>query len=75
MELKNKIETSEFKTNKILYDFITNYINTNNLNKAFPVGISVNNIIAHDSYHPEHLIIFKKGDYANSLYFIFKGII
>jgi len=63
IQIKNKIETSEFKNNKNLYDFITNYINLNNLNKAFPVGISINNIIAHDSYHPEHLVTFNKGDY------------
>lgn len=63
LQIKNKIETSEFKNNKNLYDFITNYISSNNLNKAFPVGISINNIIAHDSYHPEHLVIFNKGDY------------
>jgi methionine aminopeptidase len=63
LEIKNKIETTEFKNNKNLYDFITNYITTNNLSKAFPVGISINNIIAHDSYHPEHLVNFNKGDY------------
>ena len=62
-KIKNKIETNEFKNNKNLYDFMTNYISSNNLNKAFPVGISINNIIAHDSYHPEHLVTFNKGDY------------
>lgn len=63
LQIKNKIETTEFKNNKNLYDFITKYITINNLNKAFPVGISINNIIAHDSYHPEHLVTFYKGDY------------
>lgn len=61
--IKIKLENEELKSNKILYDYITNYYTENNLNKAFPVGISVNNIIAHDSYHPEHIINFKKGDY------------
>ena len=64
MELvKSKLETQELKTNKNLYDFMTEYYKNNNLNKAFPIGISVNNIIAHDSYHPDHIITFKKGDY------------
>jgi methionine aminopeptidase len=61
--VKEKIEKEIFKTNKNLYDFITEHIDSQNLNKAFPVGISVNKIIAHDSYHPEHIIVFKKGDY------------
>ena len=58
-----KLENQKIKSNKELYDFMTTYYTENRLNKAFPVGISVNNIIAHDSYHPEHIIIFKKGDY------------
>ena len=62
-DIKIRLENQEFKTNKSLYDFMTNYYNKNNLNKAFPIGISVNNIIAHDSYHPEHIINFKLGDY------------
>lgn len=61
--IKNKLENQEFKTNKELYLFMTKYYEDNNLNKAFPIGISINNIIAHDSYHPEHIILFKKGDY------------
>jgi methionine aminopeptidase len=61
--VQTKLENREFKSNKNLYDFMTNYYVENNLNKAFPIGISVNNIIAHDSYHPEHIIIFKIGDY------------
>lgn len=61
--VQKKLENQEIKSNKILYDFMTNYYTINNLNKAFPIGISINNIIAHDSYHPEHIIFFKKGDY------------
>jgi methionine aminopeptidase len=62
-DIKIRLENQEFKTNKNLYEFMTNYYNKNNLNKAFPIGISVNNIIAHDSYHPAHIINFKLGDY------------
>lgn len=62
-DIQIKLEKQELKSNKILYDYITNYYAKNNLNKAFPIGISVNNIIAHDSYHPEHIINFKKNDY------------
>jgi methionine aminopeptidase len=62
-EIKEKIETTKVKTNKDIYNTITDYINSNKLHKAFPVGISINNIIAHDSYHPEHLITLTNGDY------------
>lgn len=62
-DIQIKLEKEELKSNKFLYDYMTNYYTKNNLNKAFPIGISVNNIIAHDSYHPEHIINFKKGDY------------
>jgi methionine aminopeptidase len=61
--IKTKLENQELKTNKILYEFITEYYNIHKINKAFPVGISVNNIIAHDSYHPNHIIHFKINDY------------
>lgn len=63
MDVREKLETQVLKSNKELYLFMTEYYTKNNLNKAFPLGISVNNIIAHDSYHPEHIIYFKKGDY------------
>jgi methionyl aminopeptidase len=63
MDVKEKLETQVLKSNKELYDFITNYYTTNNLNKAFPIGISINNIIAHDSFHPNNIIIFKKNDF------------
>ena len=55
-----KMENQEIKSNEELYNFITAYLTENRLNKAFPVGISINNIIAHDSYHPEHIIIFNE---------------
>lgn len=59
-EIKTNLHT--FKTNRDLYFFIDNYINVNNLKKAFPIGISVNNIIAHDSYHVNHIIKFSVDD-------------
>jgi methionine aminopeptidase len=62
-DIKVKLENQEIPSNKKLYDYMTKYYQENNLNKAFPIGISVNNIIAHDSYHPDHIINFKKGDY------------
>jgi methionine aminopeptidase len=62
-EIALGLENKKFSNNKILYEYINNYYLTNNLNKAFPIGISVNNIIAHDSYHPNHLVEFKKGDF------------
>ena len=61
--IQENIENEKIETNKNLYDFMTEYFNNNNLKKAFPFGISVNNIIAHDSYHPLNNIKFKKGDY------------
>ena len=61
--IRTKLENREIKSNKNLYDYMTNFYAENNLSKAFPIGISVNNIIAHDSYHPEHIINFKNGDY------------
>lgn len=62
-DIKIKLENEQITNNKNLYDYMTKYYEINSLNKAFPIGISVNNIIAHDSYHPEHIINFKKGDY------------
>lgn len=60
-QLKNSINL--FNTNKDIYEFIDNYIKNNNLNKAFPVGISINHIIAHDSYHESNIKTLKKGDF------------
>jgi len=63
LKIETKLVNKEIKCNKTLYEFMTNFYETFNLNKAFPIGISVNNIIAHDSYHPEHIYYFKNGDY------------
>lgn len=62
-ELAQHLENKKLTNNYELYSYINNYYLTNKLNKAFPIGISVNNIIAHDSYHPDHLIQFKNGDF------------
>lgn len=64
-ELMNLIKSSldSFGTNKDIYDYINNFIKTNNLNKAFPIGISINHIIAHDSYHESNIKNLKKGDF------------
>jgi methionine aminopeptidase len=61
--LKDKITNGQVGSNKLLYLLINDYYLSNNLSKAFPIGISVNNIIAHDSYHPNHIINFKLGDF------------
>lgn len=76
LEILNKLGTSHkilmnklsllintFKTDKDIYDFINNYIIDENLKKAFPIGISINEIIAHDSYHVQNLKQLKKGDF------------
>jgi methionine aminopeptidase len=61
MELvKNNINS--MKSNKELYNFINNYLNEHSINKAFPIGISINEIIAHDSYHKDNKIKFNDGD-------------
>lgn len=60
-ELSEKINF--FNTNKDIYLHIDNYLKENNLKKAFPIGISINQIIAHDSYHQSNFIILKKGDF------------
>ena len=53
---------NDMKSDKKLYKFIDTYMSTNNLNKAFPIGISINEIIAHDSYHKDNKKYFKEGD-------------
>ena len=50
------------KSDKELYKFIDAYLASNNLNRAFPIGISINSIIAHDSYHKDNKRYFKEGD-------------
>ena len=46
-----------------IYQHIDNYIQENKLSKAFPIGISINNVVAHDSYHESNLKILCKGDF------------
>jgi len=58
--IKNNI--NNIKSDKELYNFIDNYLKSKNLNKAFPIGISINAIIAHDSYHKDNKRYFKEGD-------------
>ena len=53
---------NSMKSDKELYKFIDDYLSSNNLNRAFPVGISINSIIAHDSYHKDNKRYFKEGD-------------
>ena len=60
-QLKNSMDT--FITNKNIYDFINEYIKENNLVKAFPIGISINHVIAHDSFHELNLLTLKKEDF------------
>lgn len=60
-ELKKSINL--FNTNKDIYEFIDNYLKTNRLCKAFPIGISINHIIAHDSYHEFYIQKLKQGDF------------
>lgn len=53
---------NSMKSDKELYGYIDNYLGSNNLNRAFPIGISINGIIAHDSYHKDNKRYFKEGD-------------
>jgi methionine aminopeptidase len=53
---------NNMKSDKKLYKFIDAYLINNNLNKAFPIGISINGIIAHDSYHKDNKRYFMEGD-------------
>ncbi len=57
------IQIDLFQTNEDIYNYINNFLNINSLNKAFPIGISINHIIAHDSYHDSNLIKLKSGDF------------
>jgi methionine aminopeptidase len=61
-ELAEKFTVLSFTSDKDIYDFITEYYNKNNLVKAFPVGISINQVVAHNSYHPMNLIKLKPND-------------
>ena len=53
---------NSMSTNKELYNFVNNYLTEHSINKAFPIGISINEIIAHDSYHKDNKIKFNDGD-------------
>lgn len=53
---------NSMSTNKELYNFVNNYLIEHSINKAFPIGISINEIIAHDSYHKDNKIRFNDGD-------------
>lgn len=60
-ELDKLINT--FETNKDIYNYINEYLISNNLSKAFPIGISINHIIAHDSFHESSIKKLKVGDF------------
>lgn len=60
-DLKDNI--NNFNTNKDIYDYINNFMLENKLERAFPIGISINHVIAHDSYHKDNLIILKINDF------------
>lgn len=60
-ELDELINT--FETNRDIYNYINKYLISNNLSKAFPIGISINHIIAHDSFHESSIKKLKVGDF------------
>lgn len=56
-------QINNFNTDKDIYLFINDYLKENELKKAFPIGISINQIIAHDSFHQSNITRLKKGDF------------
>jgi methionine aminopeptidase len=60
--LRKKMDT--FDTNRDIYEYINKYYIENNLEKCFPIGISINHVIAHDTYHKNNLINLKKDDFV-----------
>jgi len=58
-----KSNINSWNSNKEIYENINKYMFDNNLNKAFPIGISINNIVAHNSYHESNQKKLCKGDY------------
>ena len=56
-------QIDKFETNKNIYDYINEYLTLNNLSKAFPIGISINHVIAHDSFHELSIKKLKIGDF------------
>lgn len=63
MELLNT-RINDFKTNRDIHDYINDFVCENYLNLAFPIGISINQVIAHDTYHPNNIITLKEGDFV-----------
>lgn len=61
-ELFSCIDINTFNNDKEIYDFIQNYVSNNNLKLAFPIGISINNVIAHNSYHESNIVYLKEND-------------
>jgi methionine aminopeptidase len=61
-ELEKQLDS--FISDKDIYTYVNNYIEQNNLGKAFPIGISINHIIAHDSFHESEIKKLKKGDFV-----------
>ncbi len=57
------IQIDNFTSDKDIYEFINKYYKENNLSKAFPIGISINKVIAHNSYHEKSLTLLKPGDF------------
>jgi methionyl aminopeptidase len=53
----------KFETDKDIYEYVNKYLKQNNLSKAFPIGISINHIIAHDSFYEFDIKRLKKGDF------------
>lgn len=53
---------NNFQFDKEIYEFINSYYLFNNLTKAFPIGISINEIVAHNSFHPNNIIKLQNGD-------------
>jgi methionine aminopeptidase len=64
-EMMNNLRTDidSFETNKDIYENIYEFMIGNLLKPSFPIGISINHVIAHDSYHEKNLITLKKGDF------------
>jgi len=57
-----KENINNFRSDKDIYDFINNFNIENDLEISFPIGISINHIIAHNSYHENNLINLSEGD-------------
>lgn len=60
-EIAENIDT--WITDKDIYNYINNFIIEHKLKKAFPIGISINHIIAHDSWHLSNTKNLMVGDF------------